>query len=103
RSGSGSEIRAGRRGRIAALDRLDQMIQPVAIGTRVGIDERDDFAGCGADACIARGGETIVLDANRADSGVAGDFRSRIGRSVVDESCFVVWIVELANRGETFA
>ena len=43
-----------RRGRTATRDRFDEMIQPVAIGTRVSVDERDDFARRRIDSRVAR-------------------------------------------------
>src|SRR5260370_42323708 len=55
------------------------------------------------DSSVARRGESAMLDANRFHAGLFGDLRGRIGRAVIDDDRFVIWIVEHPNRRETFA
>ena len=79
-------IRAAHRGEIGGEQRVDQEVEPVAVGHAVRIGEGDDLALRRGDADVARGAEALVdlHDVPHARE-ILHDFLRVVLRAVVDE------------------
>ena len=89
--------------RVAAGEGFDQMVEPIAIGARVGVDEGDAASRGGLDPAVARGREAAMLRAQHAHARARRDLAGRVARAVIDDDSFVVGIVEMGERVEALA
>jgi hypothetical protein len=81
--------------REAARDQIaHKVIEPVFVRPAVRVRERDDLALRSGDARVARDRQSMVLLSDDPQVGIErGDLRRGVGRTVVHQDHFVVWII----------
>src|SRR3989475_10520889 len=97
------EVRSAHADVLPLHEREGEKSQPVNLGVRVVVDERDDLARGGPGADVARGAEPLVLGRDEPDMVLRCDLRRRVGRPVIDHDYLVVRVVELLESRERVA
>ena len=97
------EIGPADRGPVAFVECRDEVLQPMGIRASVVIDVRDDLAGRGLQARVARAAQSAVPRVDEEEGIVCGDFGAGVGRPVVYDHHLVVRVIELEQSVQAVA